>query len=197
MGLVAAVFGSGQPSGARSAASRLRVFPALPASLERAGPLAALVGGAGSGAGRARRKTRGRRAGWQRGSVGGPHPGSHWGRREVVPRRWPPRGRGERQRLGETPHGVHLTAAAAPALKPQAARCILARLCGKWVQGTPPIAALKAPLLGVQLGKATLEGRWVDGKQQAPALGRLSLGIWRRPTSRSEADVNVGRFSEE
>lgn len=80
-------------------------------------------------------------------------------------------GRGSKETQGCGPRngtGVHLTAASARALKPQAARCILARLCGKRVQGTPPITALKVPILGVQLGKTTLDGRWVDVKQQHP-----------------------------
>lgn len=61
-----------------------------------------------------------------------------------------------------------LAAATGPASKQRPASCILARVCGKPVLGTPRIVAPKAPLPGVRPGKDTLEGRWVQLVPQHP-----------------------------
>lgn len=84
-----------------------------------------------------------------------------------------------------------LATAASPALEPQPARCILSRVRGKPVQGTPPTAAPRSRLLWAQPRKATLEDgglMWSSSTLPRPPL----VGIWRRPTSSPEADVNVG-----
>lgn len=72
-----------------------------------------------------------------------------------------------------------LAAAAGPVLKRQPGRCILARVCKTTAQGTPPIPALKASLLGARLGKPT-------------RLGGPLMGIWSRTSSTPEAEGPLG-----
>lgn len=196
--------GSGQPPETRSAASGFPGFRALPAFLERAGfwrpSWAELAAGRAEPAGGLEAPT-GRRLGaglgggtaaWvgrTRGPTGAcARATCSAGNREGA---WGGGGAGRYRAAAQEAGTGDLATAASPALEPQPARCILARVRGKPVQGTPPTAAPRSRLLWAQPRKATLEDgglMWSSSTLPRPPL----VGIWRRPTSSPEADVNVG-----